>query len=140
MNVNTGNVTETILFTSNVEAKSSAGWEMNVSPVFFMTQNFGSLILYNKVVFQEIAVDQPKSKRKPTKNTVKRNTANPNEKVVVVISDPIAEPDYRGFWSNNDGARFLGTLAEMYKESLSCLLYTSPSPRDRQKSRMPCSA
>ena len=25
-------------------------------------------------------------------------------------------------------------------ESLSCLLYTSPSPRDRQKSRMPSSA
>ena len=25
-------------------------------------------------------------------------------------------------------------------ESLACLLYTSPSPRDRQKSRMPSSA
>ena len=25
-------------------------------------------------------------------------------------------------------------------EDLSCLLYTSPSPRDRQKSRMPSSA
>ena len=29
------------------------------------------------------------------------------------------------------------TGAELYK---SCLLYTSPSPRDRQKSRMPSSA
>ena len=27
-----------------------------------------------------------------------------------------------------------------FKESISCLLYTSPSPRDRQKSRMPSSA
>ena len=26
------------------------------------------------------------------------------------------------------------------KEAFSCLLYTSPSPRDRQKSRMPSSA
>ena len=27
-----------------------------------------------------------------------------------------------------------------YKDNLICLLYTSPSPRDRQKSRMPSSA
>ena len=30
--------------------------------------------------------------------------------------------------------------AKMDIQSLSCLLYTSPSPRDRQKSRMPSSA
>ena len=30
--------------------------------------------------------------------------------------------------------------SEMQKVSISCLLYTSPSPRDRQKSRMPSSA
>ena len=30
--------------------------------------------------------------------------------------------------------------AQAYKELLPCLLYTSPSPRDRQKSRMPSSA
>ena len=29
---------------------------------------------------------------------------------------------------------------ETIKSALSCLLYTSPSPRDRQKSRMPSSA
>ena len=28
----------------------------------------------------------------------------------------------------------------MAAQSMSCLLYTSPSPRDRQKSRMPSSA
>ena len=33
--------------------------------------------------------------------------------------------------------RFFGKLAEL---SDACLLYTSPSPRDRQKSRMPSSA
>ena len=30
--------------------------------------------------------------------------------------------------------------AELYKELKSCLLYTSPSPRDSSKSRMPSSA
>ena len=29
---------------------------------------------------------------------------------------------------------------EQFEKSLTCLLYTSPSPRDRQKSRMPSSA
>src|SRR5665213_1884123 len=33
-----------------------------------------------------------------------------------------------------------GTLAGIILSVLSCLLYTSPSPRDRQKSRMPSSA
>ena len=33
--------------------------------------------------------------------------------------------------------RYLGLLKEAFK---TCLLYTSPSPRDRQKSRMPSSA
>ena len=31
-------------------------------------------------------------------------------------------------------------LAEKKAKRLACLLYTSPSPRDRQKSRMPSSA
>ena len=31
-------------------------------------------------------------------------------------------------------------VAAPVAENLSCLLYTSPSPRDRQKSRMPSSA
>ena len=34
----------------------------------------------------------------------------------------------------------LGDLADNYAEFQNCLLYTSPSPRDRQKSRMPSSA
>ena len=31
-------------------------------------------------------------------------------------------------------------IAKRIEEGISCLLYTSPSPRDRQKSRMPSSA
>ena len=34
----------------------------------------------------------------------------------------------------------LDALATGFEESHNCLLYTSPSPRDRQKSRMPSSA
>ena len=32
------------------------------------------------------------------------------------------------------------TLKNSWRTVLGCLLYTSPSPRDRQKSRMPASA
>ena len=43
-----------------------------------------------------------------------------------------------------DLARFMGTtrsgMAAMFSVLNSCLLYTSPSPRDRTRSRMPSSA
>ena len=50
--------------------------------------------------------------------------------------------------TKNDTVFELGTghgilipyLCEKAKNVISCLLYTSPSPRDRQKSRMPSSA
>ena len=49
---------------------------------------------------------------------------------------------------SSDNELFHGEVGSYFKERLfehfggfkSCLLYTSPSPRDRQKSRMPSSA
>ena len=43
------------------------------------------------------------------------------EELIKVAEDPILNPNSEG-------------------DDLACLLYTSPSPRDRQKSRMPSSA
>ena len=40
----------------------------------------------------------------------------------------------------NMGIDFSGGTAMQLKFTKPCLLYTSPSPRDRQKSRMPSSA
>src|SRR5674476_1613890 len=37
-------------------------------------------------------------------------------------------------------SRYIDIPDEILEAYLSCLLYTSPSPRDRQKSRMPSSA
>jgi DtxR family Mn-dependent transcriptional regulator len=47
-----------------------------------------------------------------------------------------------GVGPEDEGLRELDRLAyiEVRGERVYCLLYTSPSPRDRQKSRMPSSA
>ena len=42
--------------------------------------------------------------------------------------------------AKSDVATELAQLHEQVKQIAICLLYTSPSPRDRQKSRMPSSA
>ena len=39
-----------------------------------------------------------------------------------------------------DALATVGTFLVLFDEFYICLLYTSPSPRDRQKSRMPSSA
>ena len=47
----------------------------------------------------------------------------------------------QAFWKTKDETLVLKTLKHYEAINLlSCLLYTSPSPRDRQKSRMPSSA
>ena len=44
------------------------------------------------------------------------------------------------FSENEKNPEKIKALKEVSKAEASCLLYTSPSPRDRQKSRMPSSA
>ena len=42
--------------------------------------------------------------------------------------------------SANNAVAVYSIPVDVMKDYISCLLYTSPSPRDRQKSRMPSSA
>ena len=44
------------------------------------------------------------------------------------------------FYAASYSEKFEDKFRFIFKSSESCLLYTSPSPRDRQKSRMPSSA
>ena len=46
------------------------------------------------------------------------------------------EDEIQGFWERKGTIQFINDIPV---DTL-CLLYTSPSPRDRQKSRMPSSA
>ena len=50
---------------------------------------------------------------------------------------------FYGIWKNNETKNSLPWEKDhsiSYSHPITCLLYTSPSPRDRQKSRMPSSA
>ena len=53
--------------------------------------------------------------------------------VVLLSSDPKRTPEV------SDNPVMIGELLREFPD-YTCLLYTSPSPRDRQKSRMPSSA
>ena len=57
-------------------------------------------------------------------------------------TDPaLTQINIRGFGSNPLNAAFESSVGFVQDEVFyNCLLYTSPSPRDRQKSRMPSSA
>ena len=54
-----------------------------------------------------------------------------------VISEETADPIFRGFGPSILAQQTRGRLQRL---ALPCLLYTSPSPRDRTRSRMPSSA
>ena len=48
--------------------------------------------------------------------------------------------DFEGFQNGREGDQLEELKAAINEGFEICLLYTSPSPRDRQKSRMPSSA
>ena len=63
-----------------------------------------------------------------------------------ILDDPVSIDNigliYHHGWENRDNGRLneIDTAVEEVNAYKACLLYTSPSPRDRQKSRMPSSA
>ena len=65
----------------------------------------------------------------------KPNSPNPLERIPAEQSpDPVYKNNYMRI------VAFLQKMEEGGTLPYTCLLYTSPSPRDRQKSRMPSSA
>ena len=75
----------------------------------------------------------------------------PDEELGYVIANPVSGgtqpnplsiPAYLGFWRTDGFTEidFIDLAEYVSQYDGSCLLYTSPSPRDRQKSRMPSSA
>ena len=63
-------------------------------------------------------------------------------KVYKIGTSAMNDYDRAGTGSGATGSRYgaIENLAASTQSMMICLLYTSPSPRDRQKSRMPSSA
>ena len=57
-----------------------------------------------------------------------------------IIYQKMALGDQDALSQNVNESSFSGGYTQVFGNGISCLLYTSPSPRDRQKSRMPSSA
>ena len=69
----------------------------------------------------------------------------PNKNDIKQLENQLLDKMYEQQRENNrrtqDNARKIKSIkATLHEQKQSCLLYTSPSPRDRQKSRMPSSA
>ena len=66
------------------------------------------------------------------------NRSGPGSQPLIVQTNPVP---YRPVSLDTRQSRLVSRVAESTRgEVIGCLLYTSPSPRDRQKSRMPSSA
>ena len=70
------------------------------------------------------------------------NSALSGEEVAALMTQEINRQfgDQRFFNVSSDANRQFRVLFDADGDDVTCLLYTSPSPRDRQKSRMPSSA
>ena len=73
-------------------------------------------------------------------NKPKRTPKHPTKSHVVVAKEGDKVKTIRFGQQGTKGAGKNPTTAKEKARRKSCLLYTSPSPRDRQKSRMPSSA
>ena len=83
--------------------------------------------------------------RNQSEPTFKLGTKGDLEEIILASVDSSAQETYAFFKETLVSKQFFepaGACAEDYFTSLSnnCLLYTSPSPRDRTRSRMPSSA
>ena len=76
------------------------------------------------------------------KTTLATNPTFVTARDLIGQSEPIyrQQREERGMQLSDDLATKLGQIGGTIGNDLTCLLYTSPSPRDRQKSRMPSSA
>lgn len=106
-------------FLQKNEHSDDSKWEIKVMPVFALTQNQGSLMIYNNLLFSDrslIPMKKSRNVKKSTKRT-KKNYIDPNIKKIVIVSDPAPETDAEKFWADNNEKVFLETAKKIYLES-----------------------
>ena len=94
--------------------KENSRWQVSVAPVFAMTQNQSSFLIYNQLTF----VDRSLTVREQRKiKKTKKGYLAPNQKLVVIVSDPVLEEDRQAFWLRNDATAFNDAIKNLYNES-----------------------
>ena len=73
-------------------------------------------------------------------DTINASFTNGNTTIVNAQLQPLQSINVTGMVVDFNGIGIGGSDVLIYNSSNSCLLYTSPSPRDRTRSRMPSSA
>ena len=103
----------------------------SMEPAFFRGD---LLVLTNKmddpITAGEVVVFNVKGRDIPIVHRVIKVHQNHSTEVRLLTKGDNNQVDDRGLYAQN----------QLWVERTTCLLYTSPSPRDRQKSRMPSSA
>ncbi len=89
-------------------------WQVNVVPVFAMTQNQSSFLIYNKLTFIDRSLTA-KDKKKVKK--LKKGQPNPNERLVVIVSDPVLTENKADFWLRENAKAFNDSIKSLYIES-----------------------
>ena len=73
---------------------------------------------------------------------VKYDSASPEDiaPIIDMKIEMFREFGYDQYLHENAREIIFEDYSRMYEENMACLLYTSPSPRDKRQSRMPSSA
>jgi len=104
-------------FLKGVEEGDKSRWHLKTVPVFAMTQNQNSLIVYNKMTFIDQSLIDTKKKINKKPKRAKRGAVDPNEKLVVIVSDPISAESAADFWIRDNAKAFQDTVKNLYLES-----------------------
>ena len=75
----------------------------------------------------------------PLAETSGDTSADPADRIIVALDGMAPEQALR-FAGQVEGLRWVKVGLELFVQAGPCLLYTSPSPRDKRQSRMPSSA
>lgn len=92
-------------------------WQLYVSPVFALTQRQDSIILYNKFTFNDKAAIKVEKLKK-----LKKGSIPDNEKIIVVVSDPIKEENKKNYWLKDGGLNFIKVVSEIHEQSFQLAL------------------
>ena len=93
-------------------------------------------------MYEGISISELLKRLKVTKQSLNRVLKDLIKLEIVIFKKDDQDTRVKHVFLNDKGKKIFNEIFNLQKKRIynACLLYTSPSPRDRQKSRMPSSA